>query len=429
MTAINAVRYVLLAFTGIGIMFLLTDLKYDMKKSLSILGIGTLGILIVNLLIFGLWGGQVFFSLYPLATNGLALAVIFLISRQRGLPLLFNLLTAITTCSVITLPGFLLTRVFGFGAMADIVSRLVLTIPLLYLLYRYFRPAYLAMLNTMERGWGLLCLMPLVFYGVFLYLLNFRPRQNYPESIALTAAILLILVTAYGVVFILFQKTKREAALQEEQQLLEAQVSALHRQWDMVERSEEKIRLYRHDMRFTLHALTAMLERGDTAGALEHLGKSDAKLADTALMHYCKSPVLDAMLAYYEEQARDREIQVLIRMTLAPELPVDETELSTVFANALENAIHACEKLPEGTPRRIEVSAVSAPHFCVEISNTCDGEAAFDGEGFPITHAPGHGIGTRSIAAFFSKHKAVYQYSVTEDGMFRLRFLINRPHE
>ncbi|MCQ5128896.1 ATP-binding protein [Butyricicoccus faecihominis] len=221
--------------------------------------------------------------------------------------------------------------------------------------------------------------------------------------------------------------TRHMAESRNRADMLIMQVSALRRQQDVVARSEEKIRLYRHDMRFTLHALTAMLERGDIAGALEHLGKSDARLADTALTHYCKSPVLDALLAYYEEQARDRNIEVQIRMTLAPELPVDETELSTVFANALENAIHACEKLPEGTPRRIEVTAVSAPHFCVEISNTCDGKAAFDGEGFPITHAPGHGIGTRSIAAFFAKHKAVYQYSVTEDGMFRLRFLINRP--
>ena len=428
MTAIDAVRYILLTFTGIGMMFLLTDLKYSLKKSLAILGLGTLGMILLNLLIYWLCGFQTFAILYPLATNGLALAVIFLISRQRGLPLLFNLLTAITTCSVVTLPGILLTRVFGFSALADIVSRLVLTVPLLYVLYRFFRPAYLATLASMRRGWGLLCLMPLVFYGGFLYLLSFRPRQDYPESIALTAAALVILLAAYGVVFILFRKTAQEAAIREERLLLEAQVSALRRQQDMVARSEEKIRLYRHDMRFTLHALTAMLERGDTAGALDHLGKSDARLADTALTHYCKSPALDALLAYYEEQARDRDIEVQLRMALGPELPVDETELSTVFANALENAIHACEELPEGAPRRIEVSAVSAPHFCVEITNTCHGNVSFDGEGFPITHTPGHGVGTRSIAAFFSKYKAVYQYSVTEDGMFRLQFLINRPH-
>ena len=218
---------------------------------------------------------------------------------------------------------------------------------------------------------------------------------------------------------------RRMAESRNRADMLSLQVSALRRQQDMAARSEEKIRLYRHDMRFTLHTLTAMLERGGTAGALEYLGKSDAKLTGTVLTHYCKSPVLDALLAYYEEQAQDRNIEMHIRIALGPELPVDETELSTVFANALENAIHACEKLPEGTSRRIEVSAVSAPHFCVEIANTCDGKAAFDGEGFPITHAPGHGIGTRSIAAFFSKHKAVYQYSVMEDGMFRLRFLIN----
>ncbi|MBS6953342.1 MAG: GHKL domain-containing protein [Enterocloster asparagiformis] len=429
MTAVAAVRYVLLTFTGIGMMFLLTDRKYSLKKSLTILFIGTLGIVLINLLVFWLFGIQALFTLYPVTTNGLALAVIFLFSKQKGLPLLFNLLTAISTCGIVTLPGFLLTYVYGFGPEVDILSRLVLTIPLLYLLYRFFRPAYLATLSSMQRGWGLFCLMPLVFYGMFLYLLNFRPRQDYPESIGLTAAALVMLIAAYGIVFILFHKITRENTLREERQLLEMQVSALRRQKDMAAASEEKMRLYRHDMRFTLHTLAAMLERGDTAGALEYLGKSDAKLKDTALNHYCSSPVLDALLSYYEEQARARGIQVDIRMTLAPELPVDETELSTVFANALENAIHACEKLPEGAPRHIEVSAVSSPMFCAEFANTCDGTVVFDSDGLPTSSDPEHGVGTRSMAAFFTKHKAVYQYSVTEDGMFRLRFLINRSCE
>lgn len=426
MTAADGVRYVLLTFTGIGMMFLLTDLKYDLRRSLTILGLGTLGIVLINLLVYWLWGFKTFIALYPLTTNGLALGVIFLISRQRGLPLVFNLFTAITTCGVVTLPGFLLTRVLGLGQAADIICRLVLTGPLLYVLYRFFRPAYLATLASMRRGWGLLCLMPMVFYGIYMYLLNFRPRQDYPESIALTAAALVILLAAYGVVFILFQKTAQEAAIREEQRLLGAQVAALRRQQDMMAGSEERTRLYRHDIRFTLHTLASMLERGDTAGALRYLGESDVKLSGTALTHYCKSPVLDAMLAYYEEQARNRGIEVQLHITLAPELPVDETELSTVFANALENAIHACERLPEEEPRRIEVTAVSAPNFCVEIANSCDGRAEFGGDGFPVTNAPGHGIGTRSIAAFFAKYSAVYQYSMTEDGMFRLRFLINR---
>ena len=63
-----------------------------------------------------------------------------------------------------------------------------------------------------------------------------------------------------------------------------------------------KIRLCRHDMHFTLYTPASMLERGNTAGALQYLGESDVKLGSTALTHYCKSPMVDALLAYYEEQ-------------------------------------------------------------------------------------------------------------------------------
>ncbi|MCD7990322.1 MAG: hypothetical protein LUK37_00440 [Clostridia bacterium] len=84
MTAVAAVRYVLLTFTGIGMMFLLTDWKYSLKKSLTILFIGTLGIVLINLLVFWLFGIQALFTLYPVTTNGLALAVIFLISNTEG---------------------------------------------------------------------------------------------------------------------------------------------------------------------------------------------------------------------------------------------------------------------------------------------------------------------------------------------------------
>ena len=68
------------------------------------------------------------------------------------------------------------------------------------------------------------------------------------------------------------------------------------------------------------------------------------------MAHYCESPVLDALLAYYAEQARSREIQVRIEIKLSRKLPADEDELCAVLANALKNAIHACEALPAGTP-------------------------------------------------------------------------------
>ena len=409
-------------------LYTLLDSRLDRRRTRLTMASWITAVILVNFPLAALLGGESYMRLTPLLLNLPVFVLFGWLSRHRGGRMLFTLMTLMVESALVTLTGMLCALPFGGNPGADLLGRCAAAVFLLTL-NRRLRPLYLDMQAVSRRGWFLFSLIPLAYYiSLYFYIMRVSPGRRV-ENLAAVLVSSGMVMAAYAVILFFFQETRRNMQNERERQLLKTQVDALRRQQDMMAHSEEKLRLYRHDMRFTLNTLTAMLERGDTAGALEYLGKSDARLADTALTHYCKSPVLDALLAYYEEQARDRDIEVQIRMALGPELPVDETELSTVFANALENAIHACEKLPEGTPpRRIEVTAVSAPHFCVEISNTCDGKAAFDGEGFPITNEPGHGIGTRSTAAFFAKHKAVYQYSVTEDGMFRLRFLINRPH-
>ena len=99
--------------------------------------------------------------------------------------------------------------------------------------------------------------------------------------------------------------------------------------------------------------------------------------------------------------------------------------LASVLANALENALAACERQPDGEPRRIEVRCVSALRFALEVANTCSGPVAFDGKGRPMAQEPGHGTGTRSIAAFAEKHGARLFYDAPDDeGLFRLQLLM-----
>ena len=107
---------------------------------------------------------------------------------------------------------------------------------------------------------------------------------------------------------------------------------------------------------------------------------------------------------------------------------MDAAELSTVFANAIENAIHACSRQAPGTDKRLEIHCVSAPQFLVEIANTYDGTVEFDEKNLPMAREPGHGIGTLSISTFAKKYGALLDYKA-EAGMFRLRLLINNKDE
>jgi hypothetical protein len=136
--------------------------------------------------------------------------------------------------------------------------------------------------------------------------------------------------------------------------------------------------------------------------------------------------MINAVLSYYMESARKEGIQVSTRLDIPQKLPVDEMELSSALANAMENARNACRLMPPGTEPSIELVCVSRQQFVFECANTFSGRIDFDKKGCPVSRMDEHGIGTKSIAAFARKHNAILDYQ-TEGGIFRMRILMQQP--
>lgn len=130
----------------------------------------------------------------------------------------------------------------------------------------------------------------------------------------------------------------------------------------------------------------------------------------------CENPALDAIIRYYLEKAREKGIQTEYHLDIPARLSVSDAELSVVFANALENAIRACENLGEGKSKKIMISCASRPKFVMQISNTC-GKVSFNQDGFPISSREGHGLGIKSIQAFAEKNNALLDYELNKDTL------------
>jgi len=175
----------------------------------------------------------------------------------------------------------------------------------------------------------------------------------------------------------------------------------------------------RHDFRHKMQTIAGMVEKGEFAKLRALALEYSENIKETQVRQYSTYPVIDAVLSSYLQKAKGEKISVSAALAFPDPLPVNETELATVFANAIENAIHACEKLPE-EKREISVKAIISPHFMVQIANSFDGTAEFDKNGFPVSHEEGHGFGTRSIAAFCEKYGAFYEFKAA-GGTFYLR--------
>lgn len=215
---------------------------------------------------------------------------------------------------------------------------------------------------------------------------------------------------------------QRAAESRSKADMLSTQVFALQGRLEAARAADEAIRIERHDLRHKLQAVATLVEKGETAEALAYIGASQAHLDALKPVRWCQNSVLDAILASYFQQAQRQGIQVEANLAVPDELPVDATELSTVFANALENAIHACAALPEGK-RKIVCRCINRPGLMFEIANTCAGKVRLDANGLPVAGRQSHGLGTRSIAAFCEKYGAACVYEA-EDGWFRLQVIL-----
>lgn len=408
--------------------YALTDRRYSSRKTILWFTAGTAALAVLN---WGIWyfAGTAFFTrVYPLTINFASYIFLLFFSRQRWITVAFNVLTAIQICAVIAITSSFCASFFT-GNTATIVElsvRIIIGIPLIFLIYRYFRPAYMAILHSLKRGWGLLCIMPLSFYTIFYILFMRGAVAASGQLLFIVALVLVIMAAAYGVIFIFFREYIQRASLQEEQQMLKTQVLALERQTGAIRRSEEQVRIYRHDMRHYIGDVAALLREGNIEEALRVLGDFDERNKRTELPRYCQNATVNAILTLYFGQAMDAGIKVEADCSVPETLPVESTELAMVLANAVENAIHACDKLPKGTQKRISVRVMAVPHLVLEVANTYDGQVQLDEQGLPVSKEEGHGIGTKSILAFVDKYDGVLSYK-PDDTMFRLRLMVSNP--
>lgn len=421
----QVLRLVLLILVFDSMCLILLDRKYSLTKTLIIFGGFTAASIGINASIWILFGWRMFTICYAPITNGCSTLGLFFLSKRKGFPVIFTMLTATVLANVSATVATYVRLETGWSIWPEILIRLIIGIPTIILIYRYLRPSYLQMFAVMKKGWGYLCLIPGLYYmiaiinSIDLPLVPSEYRRiflNFFLSLFITAA-------SYGVVFALFGRIIRETQMRDEQQLLKIQMQTMERHADMLRENEEKVQIYRRELSQYIADVKSLLESGNKKEALRLLGSLDEQNTSTSIPYYCNNPTVNAILMYYIQKARNKGITVDADCRLPERLPMEASELAMVLANAIENAIHACEKLPEDRERLIKIKMVSSPQLALEVVNSYTGKVAFDENGLPISTEIGHGLGTKSISAFVEKHDGIIEYDA-DDTLFRLRMLV-----
>lgn len=177
-----------------------------------------------------------------------------------------------------------------------------------------------------------------------------------------------------------------------------------------------------HDRRHVNHVLLGLLERGqatEAAALLRSEERSGVELART----YCENPAVNAAVSHYAGLAQQAGIRTEISLEIPAETRVDTLELSMVVSNLMENALQACSRLAQGREPYLRFVCRNAGRLLIEMENACSADTELDDAGQPVVREQGHGIGSKSVAAFAKKYDAELMYRV-ENGSFRVRLLV-----
>ena len=110
---------------------------------------------------------------------------------------------------------------------------------------------------------------------------------------------------------------------------------------------ETRVRKMRHDMRNHLLCLRELAENGKTEQIKEYLGELSGALRETEQTVYSGNEIADAIINEKEVLARAGGVRISLEGRLPEEITIKATDLCTIFANALDNALEAVKDLEE----------------------------------------------------------------------------------
>lgn len=352
-----------------------------------------------------------------------SLAYFLIVAKDRKGRFFFTFCLVDTIMLWVMMVTGLIDYAVGSEGVVNFILRMIAFALMLPATWFWARKRYLHLLHTVSSGWWLFTAMTGIFYIALTIMggipTNLRLR---PEDMPAAVLMLILLPLTYITIFrvILQQNALQESA--QRQKMLELQATAIEQRAMEFQQMQDRMRIERHDLRHRFQILYTMLQNGQTEEAMHFIASVQDTLSESRMEHYCSNPVLDAILGAYFLQAKKLGIRVVAQLAIPDELPVPAADLSTVFANALENMIHAVKDLP-ADQRVICCKCINQPRMMIEFSNPSAKKVQFSAEGLPVGDADSHGIGTRSIKAFAEKYNAICSFR-EEDGWFKLQLAL-----
>lgn len=394
----------------------LFESRLSKKKTITLTLTLMVPLMLLNFVMLALLGPVVMSTLLLVTCSLPSLIFFFLLAKYRDGRFFFTFCFADTLILEIIDLTSILDFYLGNTYLFMLIARLIACPVLAFAIYKWIRPVYLEVQNKVKTGWYLFAAIALLFYIILSIAVSVPSHiTQRPDQLPAFLLLLILMPMIYAHIFRTLRRQQEDYERDKQDKILQLQADNMRLRIEEYNLSDQKFRMERHDFRHKLQTIATLIDSKEYESARNLVQEYTDTMHTPPLQHYCGHPILDAVLANYLRKAQAKGIRISTKLSFPEQIPVSEAELATVFANALENAISACEPL-EASRKYLEIIVRQEPCFMFQILNAYEGTVSFDAEGIPVSTKKDHGFGTRSIATFCNRNRAHYEFKA--DGTF-----------
>ena len=415
MQYLSIINFGFVLFFGISLSLSFAGVK--LKENHKQYALVFIGFGMIQISVYFILGEKFLFSSYPLLTHiPLFLLLKFYYKKNHYLAGI-SVLSAYLFCTPRKWIGTVASFFWNYDASISYLVQILITLPLLAIIIRFISPYVVRLQFESNRILKLFISVPLIYY-VLEYFLTVYTDLLYIGGAVIVELMDAAVVTVYFIFSIIYLKTLYEKKeIEVEQALFKVIADQSKSEVEALRKSHEQALIYRHDLRHHLKYISGCISENHPKEALSYISKICEELDNTSITRYSENESVNLILSSYAAKAAKKNIHSEIKVSTADFGRFTIPDLCSLLSNAFENAIRACENIPDPHKRFISLKVYSKhKKLCIDIRNSYLAEPVFH-ENFPISTEQGHGFGTKSMAHVVEKYGGVYEFTA-EDGVF-----------
>lgn len=371
---------------------------------------------------YSTWDVGVMRRIYPSVAHLPLILALYIVTRKL-LWSTISVLTAYLCCQLRRWVALLIVALSSGGPVLQGIVELIVTVPLLLLLLRFVTPAVRRLIGQPPKFQCRFGAIPAIYYAFDYTTVVYTDLLTSGSPVAVEFMPFVCCVSY--LVFLLYHSAeeRKHSQLQQVQKSLDIQLKQSAREIGALRESQALARQYRHDLRHHLQYVSACIENGQVEQAQEYISGIDREIEAQKVQSYCENEAANLIFSSFDVRAKKDGIVMNVQGVLPAFMMKSDSDLCVLLSNALENAIHACQAVVDGTKRVIDIQVYDRDgKLFLQMTNPFEGHIRFE-QGIPVSDRPDHGIGVQSICAIVQKYGGVCTF-LTKGDQFILRLSI-----